>query len=1716
MADNSKVKWIDLSAIGLHLGSYRDGNKQAGLAILDTMGKYDKEIRSLGLDPAAGTYTQGLYLKNDYMITPVMLANTFPELELKWFADFRGNINRKFEERIKAHTAMNAKALFSQQRPIGFNDKGEVVQESMAGRFVISNAVVVREDGADPARFLRAKNKEALRRIARGFALRITRRNEKLRREHISRLITVSNEGGFSPREYQEAIEAGINDLFTNEVAALYSVEGQVDPLASYDVASQIFIGMPELKERTPSSMANQQYSTPVPMAALAQSILARRSELNGKSVLDPTIGNASLVTILNAESSPENRCQIYGIEIDPSRVEQAEPYADQVVLGDATKMNFRLQFNKPDGFDFIIANPPFGSLDSKVRIETPVGSLVDKVETARIDHMILLESLHARTNEGRAVFITGADSAIGNGEIKGRSKFLLNYLHDHYVVEGVCEVSGELYKKQGAMFPLRMYVVGARRAKPVQTEFDAAQPLPVIRSYEALRQWASDVIEKQAPLSFAASDLAATSDAVKVGDAAEAAVADVKDVAEKVDDRQDNMFQQRYIAFSNVGEPSTMIPANISGPVYESLAAIKETHGDLDEFVARELQFSVQEIIEKQMFSPEQMDALAMIFHANDRNLGFLLADQMGVGKGRVLAGAARRERLKGRVPVFVTVTPNLFSDFLERDIAAIGSRDLFVNPLIINDGCKTVDGNGDVVVRAMKRPEYRLHAEKGELPQGCDMVLLTYSQISRNFETHLTSRFMRELAVKYPLTIMLDESHNGAGTSNTSDNLDAMIDAVRIGHRGNVIYSSGTPIKGAKNLRLYKTILPKGVNTEDLLEAVQSDPLSLQEALNYEIAAQGCLISRELDNTGIEKEYVISTDVERNREVADQMADIFTAMSYLSGDIHTLANRLNKKLVADLEKIPEEERTGSRMGVTTMNFGSRLHELNRQMLLALKSKDVLRLAITALEANKKPIIALQHTGESLLVDFVAKANALTGDAEVDVEAQQALLPLTIPQSVSFKDLMNKYLEKITWITTVSRYGAVSQTKADSKEVQESVKRIAKLIDALPNDLPLTPLDYLREGLAEAGYSMGEVSGRNLQTRTLKDGSVMIEVVPGRTDKTRVNRVVREFNNGDRDVLVLTGSGSTGLSVQASPAVGRDVRTRRMIKLEMQPNIASERQMDGRHNRTGQIVAPEYCIPLTGLPADDRLSMMFNNKNRSLTSSTVANRDSKELIREAPDLLNVVGDMAAEEMLFETPGLAMRLDISLPEDSDERAEKPPLWFSGKLSGKMSLLKVAEQEELYAEWQSRFVEILDKLKAEGRNPLEVVCHEWRAKVVNRTVFMGAKAINENAKSQFNAPIFLTELEYERSVQAVRATEVDSKIRVMHEGLSMFAENGSIKTILNFTKTHRDDLLKNNLSQRFKSIEEALIADDANEVKNTAKKLDWIARNLGDLKNGGVFYKDDLEGKPVPHVILKFNLPSKIEGYARLGDYSIYTMQPGSNQIEIQSLSTLFSEDIDLEPDGFAENDTVRAVFDSAEDGIEMKRALIFDGNLFEATTLNLRERIGRKIVYTDDSGARQHGILIRSEVSMKKLLEIPERVREVPVLMGMLRLNAELTTHYSGDADMGSKESAVIGFNRDGKCILRVPGSKLRGGDVFMDPAVSEIVGKEKQNKFNLSFSLEGGKMVATIPENKIKELLNYFIERKNMNFFVKDRQSLKSVREKLGIYEPDAVATVD
>jgi hypothetical protein len=77
-----------------------------------------------------------------------------------------------------------------------------------------------------------------------------------------------------------------------------------------------------------------------------------------------------------------------------------------------------------------------------------------------------------------------------------------------------------------------------------------------------------------------------------------------------------------------------------------------------------------------REQFSAEQIDALVLAIRNAEEGKGFIIGDQTGVGKGRVVAAMIKYALNTGKIPIFVTEKPNLYSDMI-RDLDDIGMTD-------------------------------------------------------------------------------------------------------------------------------------------------------------------------------------------------------------------------------------------------------------------------------------------------------------------------------------------------------------------------------------------------------------------------------------------------------------------------------------------------------------------------------------------------------------------------------------------------------------------------------------------------------------------------------------------------------------------------------------------------------------------------------------------------------------------------------------------------------------------------------------------------------------------------------------------------------------------------------------------------------------------------------------------------------------------------------
>ena len=139
------VTWVDLSSIGLYMGSWRhptDPAKSLPMAMVDTGGAHDSAIRRLGFRPMAGIKAAGIYVRDDTAVSRDMLFDAFGKEHVRFVKGPATYFNRQFQDKFKERTNLNAKASLAQSRALGLNHRGEVVFESALGRYLI------RETGA--------------------------------------------------------------------------------------------------------------------------------------------------------------------------------------------------------------------------------------------------------------------------------------------------------------------------------------------------------------------------------------------------------------------------------------------------------------------------------------------------------------------------------------------------------------------------------------------------------------------------------------------------------------------------------------------------------------------------------------------------------------------------------------------------------------------------------------------------------------------------------------------------------------------------------------------------------------------------------------------------------------------------------------------------------------------------------------------------------------------------------------------------------------------------------------------------------------------------------------------------------------------------------------------------------------------------------------------------------------------------------------------------------------------------------------------------------------------------------------------------------------------------------------------------------------------------------------------------------------------------------
>lgn len=214
----------------------------------------------------------------------------------------------------------------------------------------------------------------------------------------------------------------------------------------------KLYEDQPNLTHRTSESVRKQQYSTPAPMAYSIGKYIG--ADQKGKKVFEPSAGNGMLTIVGNPDTYTVN-------EIDETRLKNLNTQGfGEVLTQDGSK-----DFKRDKQYDAVVTNPPFGGTQAQE---------ISGYKMNELAQIMAIKGLDAMKDNGRAGIIIGGNNEFDDkGRMKGRDRIFFNYLFSHYNVDDVIDVAGDLYRKQGASFPIRVILVNGRKAKP-----DGATPL--------------------------------------------------------------------------------------------------------------------------------------------------------------------------------------------------------------------------------------------------------------------------------------------------------------------------------------------------------------------------------------------------------------------------------------------------------------------------------------------------------------------------------------------------------------------------------------------------------------------------------------------------------------------------------------------------------------------------------------------------------------------------------------------------------------------------------------------------------------------------------------------------------------------------------------------------------------------------------------------------------------------------------------------------------------------------------------------------------------------------------------------------------------------------------------------------------------------------------------------------------------------------------------
>ena len=1587
-----------------------------------------------------------------------------------------------------------------------------------------------------------------------------------------------------SATDMQELVELAMTNE-TRNVALKYINSGKQK--FGYDLILSMYNVQPLLNARDSTRFERQQYSTPTPFGYVMGQFVQSGKTI--ESVLEPSAGNGALTITFPSAIVHVN-------DIDERRLENLRTLG----YGKVTNQDALVPFSGE--VDAVLTNPPFGSTTAREFDE-------GQIKISSLEGLMAINALESMKDNGRAAIVIGGNTSYrDNGAMQSKDMRLFAYLYSHYNVVDVINLNGDMYKRNGTKYDVRIILINGRNkgpfkliAPPVKSKARAEQ----VNSFEELyNRIQNDIrsLQQMGNLFDGTEGETRTtdkkgsgtdnnvSDRAKSGGRRESVQADkgvradndmgstenasvskqrkpegrktedssgIMDNGNRSDagsvepvqeqrgtdggtdtgriganesvrtDSGDNTGRTRlsvnltdekvpYPNRSQSGTLMSVVPANQAQVLADSLASI----GDVDQFLVEQLGYSSKEELFGYL-AAEQIDSVALAINQMNKGNGFIIGDMTGVGKGRQGAALIRYAVKKGYTPIYFTQKPALFSDNY-RDLSDIGSGEL--RPFIIASDPKNAaitDAAGNVVHKLPSEKERRrvfdYILKNGKLPEEYDYVITTYSQINNGTKEYeakedgiqqkdksykkkspsaadKSGQERRDViqALSKGNIMILDESHTAGGSGGGSMYMQYIMPEVK-----GVTFLSATFAKRADNMPIYamKTDLSKsGISPQDMIEAISQGGVTLQEIMSKQLVQSGQMIRRERSFQGVTIDWMQVSEEEDavQRKQFDEVSSIFSDIRAFQKDYITpIVQGISEELSEEGGYSNLQQGT-SELGVTNTPFASKMYNLVNQLLFSLKADAVANRVIENLKNGFKPVISFTNTMEGFL-DEAPKDTPMDKVPNFSATLMRAL------------DGVMRYTETNLKGEKVNKFFTVNDL---SEAGQNRYYEIKSKIEHLSADLPISPMDAIKIKIQNAGYKVGEITGRTLEMVQDENGKYIIQ---NRKDRDKKS-AARDFNNGQLDVLMVNKSGSTGISLHASPKFD-DQRQRVMVFAQFQSDINDEVQMRGRIDRTGQKFRGKYEYIMSSIPAEQRLQMMFKAKLKSLDANTTSSQKSKFNEMEVVDYLNKYGDEVTWQYMIEHPELSEKLGDPLnmlsesgeESNTDDASGAKKEGCAAKIARYLPFLPVKEQEEVFKEITDAYSVKIQLLNDAGENDLEITTMPLKAKTISKKIWK--PGTEPNSGNAFADNTYLEEVEVDVLKKPMKAEEIRSTVKRMTSGEnfddwkekkikemnSLYDEKiESLKKRLSQSAEERAEKAKKNYIAKSKEARE----NGKNEFtdEEIEKMSDVVVEDIMKKANESfIKQRNVIQGRrdnilkqinsftPMKPLVIPFNLDEAMATIAPsrgmfLGLKFSKDYSPSSSTAVFATLDGRRKVEIPLNQekafDSIRMNTMMQPTFlkdlnvdswDSHVPTQTRKKSYVVTGNLLQALvdtkkSVNVK---GYLVSYSTIEGDTKQGILLSDSFK-------PEN------LTTSASISSRLIQIQQGETVVSEDKRVVVERNTGWRTgyALKVPRSKKQGGEFFEDNKLRSLAD-------NKEFTTRGNYMVADISSDNLPEALD-------------------------------------